>query len=142
MKFPKTGPWIHMIWPLALILALLLGRSMFSGTTVRAGKRLYEANCSGCHGLEGQGFRELIPPLAGSDYWAANREELPCIISLGLQGEVVVNGKSYNQPMAGITGMSISQVQSIINYVEVTWGDPDKKVNYQEVKDLLERCGK
>ena len=129
-----------MIWPIGLILLLFLGRSMFGNTTARVGERLYQANCSGCHGVEGEGFRGLVPPLAGADYWQERREDLPCIITKGMEGEILVNGKSFNQPMAGIENLTISQVQSLINFMEKQWGDPNRKSSYQDIKDLLETC--
>ena len=72
---------------------------------------------------DGIGLKGLIPPLAGSDYLKKNYDKLPCVILLGIEGEIVVNGKTYNQPMAGIPELETMDIALLINYINHQWGN-------------------
>ena len=87
------------------------------------GLDLYTIHCSSCHGIDGQGFRDLYPPLKQSDYLTSNKEQLPCIITQGIEGEIVVNGKTYNQRMIGLNNLKDYEVRDIYNYVMNSWGN-------------------
>jgi len=93
------------------------------------GQRLYAQHCAGCHGEQGQGLGQLIPPLAGADYLPAHAAELPCLIRRGLRGPIVVNGVSYNGWMLGVQDtvahkkLSPAQLTNLLNYVESHWGN-------------------
>lgn len=99
------------------------GRNMYSKReriTMRqyyvAGERLYEQNCSNCHGQNGEGLARLIPPLNGTDF--VERDSLlACIIKNGLEGEILVNGVMYNQPMPGnfrLTNLEIAEISTFL----------------------------
>jgi len=104
------------------------------------GKYLYEQHCQSCHMEDGMGLRGNIPPLAGSDYMANNFEKLPCIILLGIDEEIVVNGKTYNRPMAGIGSLETHEVFLIINYINHSWGNDAKYTDFREVEANLQKC--
>ncbi len=89
---------------------------------------------------EGQGLRGLIPPLAGADYWKDNQDKLACIIKNGIEGEIIVNGKTYNQPMAGIEKISSFEIANIINYVNQSWGNDIPFKNFEDIEAELEIC--
>lgn len=65
---------------------------------LNSGSILYTKYCSNCHQENGEGLRELYPPLAGSDY-LKHKINVICAVKNGLHGEIVVNSKVYNQPM-------------------------------------------
>lgn len=104
------------------------------------GKRLYERHCQSCHMEDGAGLRGLIPPLAQSDYLKDNFEKLPCIILIGLDEEIEVNGKTYNRPMAGIGDLETFEVVLIINYINHAWGNDAKYTDFREVEANLQNC--
>ena len=89
---------------------------------------------------DGTGLRGVIPPLAGSDYLAKHFDELPCVILLGLQEEIVVNGKTYDQPMAGIAEMTDFEIVLVINYINHSWGNDAKYTDIREVRRNIENC--
>jgi mono/diheme cytochrome c family protein len=142
-------PIIHLIWPVVLIGGLILARSFWGSTTYAAGEKIYAKSCASCHGPEGKGFKTLIPPLAGADYLEKETALLPCIILHGQEGEIVVNGVTYNQPMAGVgfdenglPRLSPSQIQSLINYIRNSWGNEAPTVSRKQVQQWLEECDK
>jgi len=106
------------------------------------GKRLYEAYCGSCHMEDGQGLKSLVPPLAKSDYLTQNQDKLVCIINKGLNGSIVVNGKEYNQPMAGIPKLDPTQLTNIINYINHAWGNDAGYTKIQDVEAALENCNR
>ncbi len=89
---------------------------------------------------DGLGLRGVIPPLAGADYLARDPAATACIIRYGLQGEIVVNTKTYNQPMEGISQLSEFQIANIINYINSAWGNNYGYVSVPEVRQRLAAC--
>lgn len=89
---------------------------------------------------KGEGLRGLIPPLANSDYVQNNRELLPCIIRNGMEGEIVVNGKTYNQPMAGIPEIPEGDIANLINFINMNWGNNGKFMSHEQVIQYLDAC--
>lgn len=113
---------------LLLLPTLLVLPSCFTNKQ-NQGARLYGQHCAGCHGEQGEGLGQLIPPLAGSDYVAQHSGQLACIVRNGLNGPIVVNGVSYNQLMLGVQDttthreLSPAQVTNLLNYIEGHWGN-------------------
>ncbi len=105
------------------------------------GERLYKVYCGNCHMEDGNGLRGLYPPLAQSDYLYQHHADLPCIITKGLQQPIVVNGKTYELPMAPIEGLSSVQIANIINYISHAWGNDAGYTKIQEVEKALTNCG-
>ena len=108
------------------------------------GARLYAEACAGCHGDAGQGLARLIPPLAGADYLAAHRAELPCLLRRGAHGPMTVNGILYNQVMpasrVGDHELSPARLTNLLNYIENQWGNHAPPRTIQEVERQLAGC--
>ena len=79
------------------------------------GNRLYKVYCENCHMQDGKGLRGLIPPLSNSDFLKNYKEQIPCIIKNGINGEIIVNDTTYNTEMAGNPKLSAVQINNIIN---------------------------
>ncbi len=108
------------------------------------GARLYAEACAGCHGDAGQGLGRLIPPLAGADYLALHRAELPCLLRRGVHGPMTVNGVLYNQvmPAARVNDKQLSpaRLTNLLNYIENNWGNHAAPRTIQEVERQLTAC--
>ena len=89
---------------------------------------------------DGTGLRGNIPPLAGSDYLRKNPAATACIIRYGLQEPVTVNGKVYDQPMAGIPQLNEFEIANIINYIHHSWGNDLGYVSLEKVRSALDTC--
>lgn len=119
-------------YPPLRLLPLLAGLLALPGCFTNKGhqgERLYGQHCAGCHGEQGQGIGQLVPPLAGSDYLARHPDALACIVRQGLKGPIVVNGVPYNQLMLGVQDttthrhLSPAQITNLLNYIETHWGN-------------------
>lgn len=135
-----------MRWRVAPVLRL--GGFLAAGTLAagcfterqNAGARLYAQHCSHCHGDEGQGLRRLIPPLAGADYVAQNRNFLACLIRRGVNGPMVVNGITFNQVMPGHEDLTDSEITNLLNFVQSSWGNTGQPYTIREVSEQLRGC--
>lgn len=132
----KTIFWLG--WPLLVIVGLLLYRS-FSGQGT-AGQKLYQIHCASCHMAEGEGLRQLIPPLRQADYFVENGLNMACLIRNGLNEPVWVNGVEYNRPMPGNTLLSPAEITALIRYIQQKWYPHLPEVKFQEVEAALQTC--
>ncbi len=121
-----------------ILLALMIFRSC--SRPPQKGKVVYQNHCASCHGNEGEGFRNLIPPLTDSNYLDANQDNFACIVGYGMDQEVIVNGTSYTQPMAGIEQLTPTQIANVANYVYGRWSTTKKKFTPKEIETLLGNC--
>ncbi|WP_299435438.1 cytochrome c [uncultured Maribacter sp.] len=102
------------------------------------GEEIYADFCVSCHLKKGKGFAKIYPPLAKSDYLLNNRTESIKAILYGLQGEIVVNGKTYNNSMPS-QGLEPEEVADVMNYILNTWeNSSDKIVTPEEVSLVTE----
>jgi nitrite reductase (NO-forming) len=99
---------------------------------VKAGQALFAGTCSTCHQPEGQGMEGVFPPLAKSDYIAADPKRVPNAILHGLVGKVTVNGKDYNSNMPPMNQLTDDEVANIATYVLNSWGNPGGRVTKEE----------
>ena len=47
---------------------------ILSMISTKPAQQSYESHCASCHGVEGEGLKDLIPPLANADWLAENQE--------------------------------------------------------------------
>lgn len=108
----------------------------------KQGEMIYQTQCANCHMEDGSGLEGNMPPLAGADYIAKDPYIMVCIIKYGMEGEIVVNGKTYNQAMEGIQEITDFQITNVINYINHAWGNDYGLAKVQEVRKRLEECEK
>jgi cytochrome c551 len=104
------------------------------------GEQLYEQHCSNCHQPTGKGLGRIYPPLDSSDYMEKNFESVICLIRNGKKGELIVNGKNFNQPMPGIAVLTDLEIAEITTYIYNTWQHKRGIVEVKEVSSVLDRC--
>lgn len=86
------------------------------------GKQVYYEYCVTCHMGAGEGVPGAFPPLAKSDYLMADVERAARGIKFGQQGEIVVNGMTYNNYMAPL-GLDDDEVADVMNFILNSWGN-------------------
>lgn len=99
--------------------------------SMERGKEIYADFCVACHLQEGEGVPYTFPPLAKSDYLVKNRENSIKAIKYGLQGEIIVNGITYNSAMAGL-GLEDDEVADVMNYISNSWGNTSESIVTKE----------
>lgn len=99
-----------------------------------AGKALFNGTCSVCHQANGEGLAGVFPPLAKSDYIAADPKRIINTVLHGLSGKVTVNGKEYNSVMPPMNQLNDDGIANILTYLLNSWGNPGGKITADEVK--------
>lgn len=84
-----------------------------------------------CHLSYGEGLKNVYPPLAKSDYLIKNREGSIKGIKYGQEGEIVVNGITYNGYMPS-PGLDDDEVADVMNYITNSWGNKNNKMITKE----------
>jgi len=97
------------------------------------GQAIYEANCASCHQATGQGAPGAFPPLAGHvpALYNADRSYLINLLLYGLQGEIQVEGQTYNGQMPAWQQLSDDDIAAILNYVSTAWGNEGALQDFQ-----------
>lgn len=81
------------------------------------GARVYSQNCAICHQASGLGQPGVFPPLVNSDWVKDNPQRLIKVVLAGLQGQVVVNGQTYNNAMTAFDRLSDEQIAAVLTYI-------------------------
>ena len=102
------------------------------------GKEVYELNCANCHQKDGKGLQSLYPPVAGSDY-LKNKDKVIYLIKNGLLGEILVNGKKFNQPMPANNQLTNLDIAEVVTYIYNEWNAETKITEVKDVEKVLNK---
>jgi len=106
--------------------------------SVERGKDVYIANCLTCHLDQGEGIESVYPPLAKSDYLMADKKRSVQQVLYGAQGEMKVNGETYNAEMSAFD-LNDQQASDVLNYIRNSFGNKGSAVTPEEVKGLRKK---
>ncbi|MBC8756272.1 PQQ-dependent sugar dehydrogenase [Kordia sp. YSTF-M3] len=95
--------------------------------SLKRGKAVYNKVCVQCHLGNGEGVAKTFPPLAKSDWLKDKVTESIRSIKYGLSGEIIVNGKKYNNVMTPL-GLSDQEIADVMNYTSNTWGNTSNQL--------------
>ncbi len=119
-----------------LTVASLLHQQPTLEESMQRGKEIYTDFCVSCHLAEGEGVEGTFPPLAKSDYLMQHREASIRGVKFGQQGELVVNGQTYNGIMSPM-GLEDAEIADVMNYILNSWGNQsDTIVSTEEVAEI------
>lgn len=104
------------------------------------GEQLYIKHCSNCHQPAGTGLGLVYPPLHKSDFMKNNFEQVLCLMKHGIEGEIIVNGKSYIQPMPGVKSLTDIEIAEIATYIYNSWEHAHGLIDVKEATKILSRC--
>ena len=104
------------------------------------GKKLYALHCSNCHQEDGSGLAKLYPPLRNSDYLNESVDRIICQIRNGAEGEMIVNGITFNMPMPAKPGLSALEIGEISTYIYNEWGTFKGLISAEMVANKLKMC--
>jgi nitrite reductase (NO-forming) len=105
-----------------------------AGDISQLGKNVFTTTCAPCHQANGEGIPNVFPPLAKSDFLNNKEATIKAVIS-GLQGQITVNGKTYNGVMPP-QNLSSDQIAAVLTYVYKSWGNSGKEITKEEVEKL------
>lgn len=89
----------------------------------------------------GKGPRLALSPLDQSDFMGQHFAEVVCLIKNGKNGEIAVNGKTYNQPMPGIPTLTNLEIAEIATYIYNSWTHERGIIDVKETTKILQECG-
>ena len=106
------------------------------------GQNLYRQYCATCHGSSGQGVVGAFPPLAGAN-WVTGPSETPIRIVLhGLQGQLEVQGQSYNGMMPAFGArLSNEEAAAVLSYIRSSFGNDAPEVTPDAVGSVRQEYG-
>ncbi|MBY8931960.1 cytochrome c [Pseudomonas sp. Wu6] len=101
------------------------------------GAHTYATRCASCHGLDGKGQPEWMPPLAGATSALAKESASAINITLNGSQRVVAAGlpDAYRMP-AFREQLSDQEIAQVLTYVRSTWGNHGSAVDAQAVGKL------
>jgi len=112
-----VGKMIRTTLGLVLATLLLVWMAPPASAQEDLGEDVYGRNCVGCHQPDGSGVSGSFPPLAGN----ANVRDtayVEGVIRNGQQGELVVDGVTYDGAMPAFGQLSDEEITAVIDYVQ------------------------
>ena len=113
------------------------------GGDPRVGKRIFETYCQVCHQATGLGMPGQFPPLAGSDWVAAQTPNKVIRIALnGATGPFTVKGQQFNNTMVPWRDtLKYDEIASVLTFVRGNgdWGNKAPPVTPAEVKAIRDK---
>ena len=107
-----------------------------------AGSILYNTYCASCHQQNGKGDNSRFPPLAGSEWVTGDKSRLINVILNGLDGEIMVNGQSWQGMMpAHAEFLDDHAIASISTYIRQSFGNKAGPVSSLEVAEVRKKSG-
>ena len=103
------------------------------------GSVVYAAQCAACHQASGMGLSGVFPPLVGADWVLENDERLVQILLHGIQGELVVNGMTYNGVMPAFSQLSDGDLAAVLTYIRQDWGNDGTAIAVDQIASGRER---
>lgn len=103
--------------------------------SIKDGKAVYSDFCMRCHLSKGEGVEGIYPPLADSNWLTEKRTESIKSVKYGLNGEIEVNGITYNNNMTSM-GLTDREVADVMNYIMNNFGNETKNYNQVTLKEV------
>jgi len=104
------------------------------------GAQIYMAKCSFCHGADGRGQGQWVPPLAGAASSLLPDSSSSINVILNGSGRVVAAGvpDSYRMPSYR-EQLSDKDIMDVLSYVRSSWGNLQSSVTAHDVEKLRDQ---
>jgi mono/diheme cytochrome c family protein len=104
------------------------------------GAQTFMAKCSACHGADGRGQGQWIPPLAGSASSMSKENASSINVTLNGSARVVANGvpDAYRMPPFR-NQLSDAEIAEVLSFIRTSWGNQGGTVKVEDVKRLRDR---
>lgn len=124
----------------ALVLTALVGVFSCDYKPRNQGHSVYVKHCQSCHLENGEGLGALIPPVANADYVTERSDELACLITHGISGNITVNGVAYEGEMPGNKLLTDVELTNLIHYILVDLNQQENPYVINDIKAQLANC--
>ena len=115
--------------PKSMVETPITGAEPTKDQKLAKGKEVFTRVCQVCHQADGKGIANTFPPLAGSDYLAADLNRAIHSAANGLKGEITVNGMKFNQEMPKPNpAFTDEELASVFTYVLNNFGNKSGEV--------------
>ncbi|QXH37526.1 c-type cytochrome [Pseudomonas muyukensis] len=110
-----------------------------AATSQAPGAHTYATRCASCHGLDGKGQAEWMPPLAGATSMLAREDASAINITLNGSQRVVAAGvpDAYRMP-AFREQLSDREIAEVLSFARASWGNQGAGVQAKAVGKLRE----
>ncbi|TLP80559.1 c-type cytochrome [Maribacter sp. ACAM166] len=133
---------MKLILPLYVLTVFTLGFLLYQESglkeSIKKGSEIYTDFCVNCHLDNGKGVPFTYPPLAKSDYLEKTREASIHAVKFGLQGEIIVNGLTYNNTMTSL-GLEDEEIANVMNFIMNSWGNTQTKMVTEKEVSAIEK---
>ncbi|MCW9707302.1 copper-containing nitrite reductase [Fodinibius salsisoli] len=105
---------------------------------IEFGRETYMSVCQACHMADGSGIEGAFPPVAESDYLNEDPDRAISAVVHGLQGEITVNGETYNgvMPRQNLTN---EEVANVITFILNNFGNEGGEVTPEQVERVRQQ---
>ena len=100
------------------------------------GGKIYTTYCVACHQINGKGASGRFPPLNKTDWVLGDKKRLISLIINGLEGQIEVNGETYNGIMPQHSFLSDEEIAGVLTYIRSNFGNNASAVTTEEVKAI------
>jgi mono/diheme cytochrome c family protein len=102
--------------------------------TVQQGAKLYEANCAGCHGDQGQGVPGIYPPLAGNRAVTLDppANVVQIVLGGGFAPATAGNPRPFGMPPYA-TALGDAEIAAVLTMIRASWGNNGSPVTTIDV---------
>jgi mono/diheme cytochrome c family protein len=112
------------------------GKDLRKEGDMLSGRILYNTYCAACHQRNGKGDNNRFPPLDGTDWVTGDEDRLIDVVLNGMQGEIEVNGRSYNGLMPQNKHLDDFAISSILTYIRKRFGNDAAAVTSMKVSQV------
>ncbi len=128
-------PVILILWQFLAARASAAPAPAITQAQLDRGNQLYARYCAMCHQSSGQGAPPTFPPLAKSDFLAADKERSARILITGLSGAINVRSEIYNGIMPPAP-YDDAQLADVLTYVHNSFGNTNGPIFAEQVKKI------
>lgn len=121
-----------------VLLSLMVLTAMPGCSGEPTGSKIYQKNCSQCHGRSGQGLKQLYPPLENSPYFSQKISKLPCLIVNGSPGPVKKAMRTALMPP--VTTVRTSELPDLFVFLQQQWSAESMDISPSMIDEWLLSC--
>ncbi len=135
LPIPRALCLLLLTFPLTFTFSAAAPAAEIPAARLNRGQALYAQHCAPCHQLNGAGLPGTFPPLAKSDFLAADLPRAIRAVLEGLKGEITVNGTRYNGVMPPAL-LNDAALADVFTYILNTWDNPGGTVRSATVREV------